>query len=60
VEADLGLVQAEAVRAEFEIFFGWPAQPGRADQPGGGDRVAGRRVAVAEGQLAGSEVAADQ
>jgi hypothetical protein len=24
VEADLGLVEAEAVLSEFEIFFNWP------------------------------------
>jgi hypothetical protein len=60
VEADLGLVEPEAVLAEFEIFFGRPAQPGCADQPGQGYWLAFGQVAVAEGQVAGLEVAADQ
>ena len=33
VEADLGLVEPEAVLAELEIFFSRPAQPGGADRP---------------------------
>ena len=37
VQADLGLVQPEAVLAELEIFFNGPAQPGGADQPGPGE-----------------------
>jgi hypothetical protein len=46
-EADLGLVESEAVHAELEIFFSRPAQPGRADQPGRGNRPALGQVAVA-------------
>ena len=60
VEADLGLVQAEAVLAEFEIFFHGPAQPGGADKPGHGQRLAAGHVAVVKGQLTCLEVAADQ
>src|SRR5690242_2060681 len=37
-----------------------PAQPGRADRPGGGRRQAVGQVAVVKGELAGSQVAADQ
>jgi hypothetical protein len=60
VETDLGLVEPEAVFAELEIFFDWPAQPGGADRPGRGGRLAFGQVAVAEGELAGGQVAADQ
>jgi hypothetical protein len=60
VEADLGLAEAEAVLAEFEIFFGRPAQPGGADRPRRRCRLAAGRVAVVKGQLAGPKVAADQ
>jgi hypothetical protein len=35
VGADLGLVEPGAVLSELGIFFGGPAQPGRADRPGG-------------------------
>jgi hypothetical protein len=60
VEADLGLVEPETVLPELEIFFGRPAQPGRADGPGRGGRLAGGQVAVVKGELAGGQVAADQ
>ena len=53
VQADLGLVEPEAVLAELEIFFGRPAQPGCADRPGRGGRLAVGQVAVVKGQLAG-------
>ncbi len=46
VEADLGLVEAEAVLAELEIFLYGPAQPGGADQPGQGEYLAIGPVAV--------------
>jgi hypothetical protein len=45
VQADLRLVQAEAVLAEFEIFSGRPAAPGGADQPGHGHGLAFWHVA---------------
>ena len=60
VEADLGLAGAEAVLAEFEVFFHGPAQPGGADQPGHGQLLAFGDVAVVESQLTGLGVAADQ
>jgi hypothetical protein len=60
VEADLGLVEPEAVLTELEIFFDRPAQPGRADRPGRGRRMAFGQVAVVKGELAGGQVAADQ
>jgi hypothetical protein len=60
VEADLRLVEPETVLSELEIFFGRPAQPGRADRPGRGRRLSFGQVAVAEGELAGGQVAADQ
>ena len=60
VEPDLGLIEAEAVLAGPESFFHRPAQPGRADQPGQGQRLAFGHEAVVKGQLAGLEVAADQ
>ena len=34
VEADLGLVEAEAVLAELEALLRGPAEPGGADEPG--------------------------
>ena len=40
--------------------FHGPAQPGRADQPGHGQRLAFGDEAVVKGQLAGLEVAADE
>jgi hypothetical protein len=57
VEADMGLVEPEAVLAEFED---WPAQPGRPDQPGRGDRLAVQHVAEVVCQPVGCEMAADQ
>ena len=60
VEPGLALVQPEAVLAELEILFHRPSQPGRADQPGLGQQLSLWHVAVAEGQLTGLEVAADQ
>jgi hypothetical protein len=60
VEADLGLVEPETVLPGLGIFFGRPAQPGRADGPGRGGWLAFGQEAVVEGQLAGFEVAADQ
>jgi hypothetical protein len=60
IEADLGLVQAEAALAELEAFLHRPAQPGGADQPGQRQHLAFGREAVVEGQLAGDAVAADQ
>jgi hypothetical protein len=56
----LGLVEPEAVLAEFEILFCWPAQPSRADQPGQRYRLAVGQVAEVKGQLTGLEVTADQ
>ena len=60
VQADLGLTEAEAVLAEFEIFFAGPAQPGCAARPGWRRRLAAGQVAVVKGELTGLEVAADQ
>jgi hypothetical protein len=60
IEPELGFVQAQVVLAQFKAFFGWPAQPGGADQPGLAHRLALRHVAVVKGQLAAAEVAADQ
>jgi hypothetical protein len=60
VQADLGLAEPEAVLAELEIFFAWPAQPGRADRPRRRCGLAFGQVAVVVGQLAGGQVAADQ
>jgi hypothetical protein len=60
VEADLGLVRAEAVLAELEILLHRPAQPCGADQPGHARRLARGNVAVMEGQLAGAQVPADE
>jgi len=60
VETDLGLVEPETVLPELEIFFGRPAQPGRADGPGRGGRLALGQEAVMKGQLAGGQVTADQ
>jgi hypothetical protein len=45
---------------ELEVFSGRPSQSGGADGPGRGCRLAVGQVAVAEGKLAGSQVAADQ
>jgi hypothetical protein len=42
VEADLGLIQAEAALAEPETLFHRPAQPRCADQPGLAHRLAFR------------------
>ena len=52
VEPGLALVEAEAVLAELEVLLDRPAQPGGADQPGHGHRLALGHVAVVEGQLA--------
>jgi len=60
IEADLGLVEPEAILPEFEIFFARPAQPGRTDRPGRRRRLAAGQVAVVISQLTGLEVAADQ
>src|SRR6266568_5145714 len=60
VEPGLALVEPEAVLAELEIFFYWPAEPGGADQPGLGQQLSFGHPAVVKGQLAGLEVAADQ
>ena len=60
IQADLGLVESEAVLPETEIFLAGPAQPGRADRPGRGGRLAIGQVAEVVGQLTGLEVAADQ
>jgi hypothetical protein len=60
VEADLGLIQAEAVLAQPEFLFHRPAQPGGADQPGQGQRLALGYEAVVKRQLTGLEVTADQ
>jgi len=60
VEPCLALVEAEAVLAEFEIFFNRPAQPCCPDQPGLGQQLAFGYEAVVKGQLAGPQVAADQ
>src|SRR5207245_9034802 len=60
VEADLGLVQTEAVLTEFKAFFYRPSEPGGADQPGHRGWLAFGHVAVMKSQLAGLEVAADQ
>jgi hypothetical protein len=60
VETDLGLIQAEGVSCEPEIFLDKPPEPGGADQPGHGERLALGHVAVVKGQLAGDQVAADQ
>jgi hypothetical protein len=60
VEADLGLVEPETALPELEIFFGRPSQPGRADGPGRGGRLAFGQVAVVKGQLASGQAAADQ
>ena len=60
VQPGLALVEAEAVLAEFEIFFYWPSQPGGADQPGLGEDLPFGHEAVVEGQLAGRQVAADE
>jgi hypothetical protein len=57
---DLRLAGPEAVLAEPGIFFGWPAQPCGADRPGRGCRLAFGQVTVAEGEIAGGQVAADQ
>jgi hypothetical protein len=46
IQPDLGLVEPEAVRTEFEIFFGRPAQPGRADRPRRGRRLAFGQVVL--------------
>ena len=51
IEPDLGLVEAEAVLAEFEIFFCRPAQPGRADGPGRRCQLAFHYCFVPDGQL---------
>jgi hypothetical protein len=40
IQADLRLIQAEAVLAECEIFFHRPPKPGGADQPGHADALA--------------------
>src|SRR5215469_9910413 len=60
IQAYLGLVETETVLAKFEIFFYRPSEPGGADQPGHADALAFRYEAVAEGQLATGQVAADQ
>ena len=60
VEANLRLVEAEAVLAELEIFFYRPPKPGGADQPGQGGGLALGHVAVVERQLPGLQVAPDQ
>jgi hypothetical protein len=60
VQPDLGLVEAEAALAKFEIFFCRPSQPCCADRPGRGDWLAFGQVKVMEGQFAGGQVAADQ
>src|SRR5271165_5463931 len=59
VEPSLALVEAEAVLAEFEIFFYWPSEPCGADQPGLGAQLAFGHEAVVKGQFPGLEVAAD-
>ena len=48
VEPGLALVEAEAVLAEFEIFFYRPSQPGGADQPGLGQQLACRARSSSE------------
>ena len=60
VQADLGLVEAEAALTGSEIFFNWPAAAGGADQPGQRHRLAGGDETVVKGQLAGGQVAADE
>jgi hypothetical protein len=60
VEPDLGLIQAEAVLPELEIFFYRPSQPGCPDQAGLGKQLSFWDVAVMKGQLASLEVAADE
>jgi hypothetical protein len=60
VEADLGLIEPEAVLAQPELLFHGPAQPGCADQPGQGQRLALRDEAVVKGQLTCLEMTADQ
>jgi hypothetical protein len=60
IQPDLRLAGPEAVLAEPGIFFGWPAQPCGADRPGRGCRLAFGQVTVAEGEIAGGQVAADQ
>jgi hypothetical protein len=59
VQADLGLVEPEAGLAELEILFCWPAQPGRADQPGQRYRLAVGQVTEMKGQLTGLQVTAE-
>ena len=46
--------------AELEVLFRRPAQPGCPDKPGPGQQLPFGHVAVAEGQLAGGQVAADE
>ena len=60
IQAYLGLIEAKAVLAKFEIFFYRPAQPGGADQPGHARALAFRHEAVVKGQLTGARVAADR
>src|SRR5258708_1109195 len=59
VEADLGLVEAEAVLAELEILFDRPSEPGGADQPGHAGGLARGEGAVEYSQHAGLQEAAD-
>ena len=60
VQADLGLVEAEAAPATSERFFYRPPEPGGADQPGHAHALAFGDEAEVEGQLATAQVAADQ
>jgi hypothetical protein len=56
VQPCLALIEAEGVFAELERFLDRPAQPGGTHEPGQGQRLALRHVAVVKGQFTAGEV----
>jgi hypothetical protein len=60
VEPGLALIEAEAALGELEALLGRPPQTRGPDQPGLGRELPFGHVAVAEGEFAGLQVAADQ